>query len=105
MPRQVVIPAKAEQTYYEEIYEFSWSLESREMRISICKGHLVDGEFVLDPALGVETLIICGEDYADLMADGGNGKMPGKPKGEFRKSDLYQFIDNAKLRNPHRPVN
>ena len=75
---------------YEDIVEYVWHV-SGIVRVSVAKGWMEEGEFRTFPSQNLEMHQIMYEDYEELMAEKGS-----KPKGEFRKEDLWEFVDRVR---------
>lgn len=86
--RQKIIPAIPEKTVYEELATVSISYLEQSVTAGIVLGELVDGQFVPDPK-SVRYVDLGHEGYLELMKP----QDTGKPRDEFRRSDLFDVID------------
>jgi hypothetical protein len=84
MPRNKVIPATKKLEVAEDIIALSISYVNKTAEVGTAQGEIVEGEFVPDMSTAVYEMI----DFDELMAPS-----DGKPKGEFRKDDVFAVID------------
>jgi len=89
--RTRIIPAKE---YVEDIHAYTWNTATKTVAIAIGAKDKDTGEFV--PNQTFDTIIISGKLYDALLSANGNGLVPGKPAGTFRKEDLWPFIDKIR---------
>ena len=78
----------------EDIVSYEHNLAGKFVRVLVGIGsNLPDGEFAVAESQTYETYIIQDADYVDLMAGKGD-----KPAKTFRRSDLWQYVDSARLK-------
>lgn len=95
--REIIIPAKEEVIYIEEIHAYTHvkSQSIITIAVGLCDSN---GDFIEDQ--DYETLALKGQDYIDMLSENGGPESPspGKPAGTFRKDDMWYFIDLIRSR-------